>query len=335
MLALLPEQPQITGVTYTRVTGPLWKLKERGHHIDWMTWGVARESAKQRKGQVTRYDMYLLQRAGDTDGRTISLVETLRAAGKKVVWETDDDYTNEYRQVLEADAVTVANLCNAVTVSTPSLREQMIKHMTEPMPYVYLLQNCIDLDFWDHMKWQRVVPNHLTVGMVGTRTHGEDWKLASPALHRLAGEFPEVHFVIGGFLPDYLDDLPRMTYLPSVEYQYYPAMCKQIDIGLAPLVPDDPFNWSKSGIKAMEYWASGAAVVASKAKPYERVYNEDRMLMASNDEEWYQAIKRLITSEEERRLMAQCGREFVRTKRNMDHNCDFWWDVYMHVYEGG
>ena len=326
VLALMPEKKYITGVTFVRITGPLGYLRQAGHFIDWMPYSYAREAARQGKGNIGRYDLFILQRAGDTDGKLLRLIDAFHRAGKKVVWETDDDYTNEYRKVLEADAVSVAKACDAITVSTPGLRAQM--------PPIYLLQNCMDLAFWNKAASSAERRTRSpSIGLVGTPTHYDDWMLVASTLYRIADERPDVNFVVGGFLPQYLQDLPNLTYLKPVQYQQYPEMVRQIDIGLAPLIPDDPFNWSKSAIKAMEYWCRGAAVVASNAKPYHRVYGEDLMFLADTPDDWYRHITALLDDPKLRHESAAAGREWVRVRRNMEMNAPFWWDAYMELFK--
>ncbi|NIV33087.1 MAG: glycosyltransferase [Anaerolineae bacterium] len=331
MLALPDQKSIIGGVTFTRITAPFMYLREHGYPADWIPWQQARVAAALRKGNITDYDVYVLQRAGTDDGRLIAFCQTMREAGKIVVWESDDDYTNEHRVVLEADAVGVANACTALTVSTLGLRKQMAKYVSRP---IYLLQNNIDLRYWDSVKFKRIVPSP-SVGLVGTPTHYDDWQAVVDVLERIASERPDVHFVVGGLLPEYLQDLPRMTYLPGVEYKAYPAMVAQIDIGLAPLVPNDPFNWSKSGIKAMEYWCAGAPVVASDALPYQRVVTEDRGFLVDHGDPdaWYAAIMAYLDNPGLRRQHAAAGREWVRKNRSMERNAILWWAVYEELYK--
>jgi glycosyltransferase involved in cell wall biosynthesis len=333
----MPEKKTITGVTFTRITGPLGRLRQQGKVIDWMPYSYARQAAKSGLGQIGRYDLYIFQRAGDVDGKLLYLIDQFHQAGKKLVWETDDDYTNEFRQVLKADAVSVAAACDALSVSTPSLREQMIRHMkllSDKVPPVWLLQNCIDVEFWAHSRkrFRRTVPSP-SIGLVGTPTHYDDWIMVKDVLARIGREYPQVHFVVGGFLPDYLQDLPNLHYLEPVIYEHYPGMVLNIDIGLAPLDPGDRFNWSKSAIKAMEYWSVGAAVVASDAKPYQRVYDKDRMFLARTEDDWYKHITALLDDRDLGRDMALAGSEWVRTHRNLTVNSNFWWDAYLELFK--
>ena len=324
VLAVLPND--ITGCTFTRITGPLAYLKSAGYPIDWAPRQAIREMAKRHMG-IGVYDIFVFPRFGDIDGRLLLMFQKLKEAGKVVIWETDDDYTNQFRQVIEADAITPMDAADAITVSVPYLRKQCMQYTDKP---VYVLPNCIDLRFWDAVPKERPIGTP-SVGIVGTPTHEEDWKLASEALHQIGQEYPEVQFVIGGYMPPYLRDLPNSHFIAPVQYRQYPIMIHQIDIGLCPLT-DDPFNLSKSGIKALEYWAGGAAVVASDRPVYRRVMDDDRGFLASTPEEWYTAIKMYLDNPDVRNQHAAVGRLWVEENRNMEKQAYQWWQVYSDLF---
>lgn len=334
VLALLPdaEDKGVSGCSYVRITGPMAYLRTMGYPCDFMTYASARVAASTERG-ISSYDVFVLPRAGDVNGKTIKLVETLKSAGKMIVWETDDDFTDEHRKVAQGDAMALAKIADAITVSTPHLRTVMQKVVGPDKP-IYLLQNGIDFQFWDQVAKQRTMPKP-TIGLIGTKTHAADWMLVSDVLHAIAKDFPYVHFAIGGFLPGYLEDLPNLTYFEPVPYIAYPNMVHQVDIGLAPLIADDGFNLCKSAIKAMEYWVSGAAVIASDTPVYQRVAESDRIILASTPRQWYQAIAGLVQDPYRAVEMSQQGRKWVVKHRDMSHLSNFWWDVYTKVHKDG
>lgn len=326
VLAVLPEG-EIGGCTYVRLTGPLSVLRERGYPVDWAPYNVVREMARRGMG-ASSYDLYVFPRAGDLpDGSLAGLFQSLRAAGKIVVYETDDDYTNQYRKVIDADAITPLKHVDCLTVSAPGLREQYRKYTDKP---IYILENTINFSFWDSVNVERAVEG-LTVGIVGTSTHYDDWMVVKDALYQIGAEYPQVSFVLGGFLPDYLTGLPRLYFIPPVRITDYPKMTGQIDIGLCP-VNDDPFNLSKSAIKCLEYWASRACVVASDHPIYRRVMDTDRGFLATTTEDWYNAIKAYIEDEDLRLWHSASGRDWVETERNMEVNASHWWNLYSDLF---
>lgn len=87
----------------------------------------------------------------------------------------------------------------------------------------------------------------------------------------------------------------------------------QFDIGLYPL-PDEPWIYGKSGLKAIQYQALGIPVVASNLGANTRVIknNETGFLVQwDSNEEWYKRIKQLITDAEFRKEMGFAGRKHV------------------------
>jgi glycosyltransferase involved in cell wall biosynthesis len=92
-----------------------------------------------------------------------------------------------------------------------------------------------------------------------------------------------------------------------VPFEYYPATLRYLnfDIGIAP-VTDSHFNQSKSNIKWLEYSALGVPSVCSKVYPYATsIEHGVTGFLASNDDEWYRALKSLVESAE---LRQQIGR---------------------------
>ena len=83
----------------------------------------------------------------------------------------------------------------------------------------------------------------------------------------------------------------------------------------------------------MEYWSVGAAVVASDAKPYQRVYGKDRMFLARTEDDWYEHITALLDDQMLRNETSAAGREWVRKHRNMTVNANFWWDAYLELFK--
>lgn len=74
------------------------------------------------------------------------------------------------------------------------------------------------------------------------------------------------------------------------------------DIGIYPL-PDETWVYGKSGLKAIVYMAMGLPVVASAVGTTSLLYDHgDIGSMVRSDEEWLEALTRLIDSEDERRI---------------------------------
>jgi glycosyltransferase involved in cell wall biosynthesis len=81
-----------------------------------------------------------------------------------------------------------------------------------------------------------------------------------------------------------------------------------VDIGLAPLV-DGPMQRCKCGLKALQYQASGAAVVASPVGALAEIVEDGATgLLASTPGEWAAALDRLVVDRDLRLRLGAAGR---------------------------
>jgi len=230
-------------------------------------------------------------------------LEQLR--GVRVVYEIDDDpfsprfyeHPDQLKPVLEA--------CDGCIVTTPALAERV-------RPYVkpYIFRNYLDGELWEPL--ERFPSQEITIGISGSETHYEDWKLVDRALHNIA-RHPQVRFTAFGYLPDYLADLPRLTYRPPVPYRFYPSGLMGIDIGLAPLIIDaEGFNRHKSDIKALDYALAGAAALVSNHSVYRPSKGASVLV---DDDEWEGVLDYYITHPHELSGTQRRGRAWVRKHR--------------------
>ena len=93
---------------------------------------------------------------------------------------------------------------------------------------------------------------------------------------------------------------------------------RSLDIGVYPLA-DDAWNAGKSGLKAVQYMASGVpfvmtpvGVCAAMGRPGET------HLVAVTDDEWLDALRRLLDDEELRREVGRAGRAFAERWYSID-----------------
>jgi glycosyltransferase involved in cell wall biosynthesis len=340
VLALFGEDKPAT-CALVRVVFPYkYARKKRKYHFDTArhqdAWAAARAGYP-----LHDYDIYVMPRISDRAGEATGLIASLQAVGKKVVWEVDDDYTNEHRRVIKYDAMAVAAQVDAITVTTPYLRSRY----AEACDNIYVLPNCIHFPMFEPFINMRRVRG-LTVGIGGTQTHFHDWKVVAEPMRDILAEFPELTFVVMGYMPEYFHDLPsdQVEFIPPLYYLDYPLALRQVDIGLAPLDGTDRFNLSKSGIKALEYWASmrylqdgrpgGAAAIASDMPVYQRVMRNgiDGLLVENTESAWYAAIRRLVKNHQERMDFAVAGLRRVEKTRDVTKHVGKWINAYRRIY---
>lgn len=145
----------------------------------------------------------------------------------------------------------------------------------------------------------------MTIGWAGWYRPEVDLRPMVAAWRRIAARFPAVHFAVQGPPLASFASLPeqRVTFLPLAPAATYPRGFVGFDIGCCALA-DLPHNACKSPMKAWEYAASGAAVVASPTLYRDYLRPDVDALLAGTADEWEAALARLITDEALRRALA-------------------------------
>ena len=251
-------------------------------------------------GVITRYDPW----------------EKARSQGTKIVYETDDDLTGEYRDLgQEAKLECAVKWADAVTVSTPHLGEVMGRY-GKP---VYVLPNLVDVEWYDRARHAKREVDGVTIGLLGTATHFFDWLLVLDALKEIKARFPHAQVVTAGYPAPFMEQVEGTLYFQPVPFQDYPALLAQIDIRLCPIDTGDPFNKSKSGIAALEAAAATRAIkgkrvggcisIASDCEQYRRC---GAILVENTTEAWVDAIASLLSDKGKRLRLSESCHEAVR-----------------------
>lgn len=264
---------------------------------------------------------------------------------KRIVYETDDDYTNEYRVVIEGDAMDVASWADAITVTTPFLAERMRKKTKRP---VYVLPNCIDPHVWhsgDAPERQPAMAEKIIVGLTGSTTHYGDWYVLKDVFPDFLERNPNVQLLLIGFHPDYLSGLPNTFYLDALPYLEYAQAIRGMDIVLAPVDPNDHFNLGKSPIKAVEGMGAtrklsdghegGAAVITTDNPVYRLAVKHEKtgLLTEHTAEGWNAALQRLVDDAELRKTLQAKGHTWAWKNHNIAVEWRQWAKAYQRILE--
>lgn len=283
--------------------------------------------------------------------RNPKAVEICHEQGAKVVYEADDAMIgvgNDRSELTkltpeqEADTIKTIQACDLVTVTTEVLKT----HYQQWNPHVVVLQNYIDLLWWGLPSQVRKYGDQLRLGWAGSLSHTADLEMISPVIEDILKEFSHVKFIYcghGGISSsdpltqmiqgkDLFPHIPphRREFIKGSESEYWPAKSKTLgfDIGIAPLVADE-FNACKSGIKWMEYSANMVPGVYSAGVVYDPLVKHGVTgLLASNQQEWYESIKRLILDQELREHLAKEAISEVYEKYSLDTHFMEWVDAY-------
>lgn len=324
---------------------PLHMMALAGHQTGVISWNELSRYTAERRDPVWRdFDVIQFQRLAYNEESAYLMREvplTLRALGKTVLMDYDDDFTNEHRHVHEGSLDGLENY-SGVIVSTPYLKRVMQRYAHN----VYVIPNAVVPEMFQAGKFRRLNP-YPTITLTGSTTHTQDWLVIRTPLLRVLDEFPEAHVFCAGYVPDWLKGHRQLIKLgdyfmfpPGVREDFfvklgdYGFIMQNTDILLAPVDPTDKFNWSKSNVKALEAQVAarqlsngqtgGAAVIATGDIPNYRdciTSGSTGLLVNHADEEgWYTAIASLLKNSDSReRLQANgyrhCMKHFTQQAR--------------------
>lgn len=166
--------------------------------------------------------------------------------------------------------------------------------------------------------------------------HDEDMATITPALCRVLERFPHVTLRICGELelrdalagPAYAGQIERRA---AVEWQALPQEIAQVSINIAPLV-DNPQRRAKSAVKYLEAALCAVPTVAVRLEPYQDTVADGRTgLLAGNDEEWTEALTRLITDPALRTSLGNAAREHVLSRHTTTARAPFFASILAQV----
>ncbi len=330
------------GVSAWRCMWPLEELGRRGYQAAW-----GDNADPQHSARIEQADVVVLHRPAWLPGDELKAVawrDLLHARGKVLVIDYDDDLLSV--EILERIRITgdeelnkrsdarlelerqtrifALRLADGVTVSTPHLANVCRQYTDKP---VIVVPNAIDLPrFRAGLEGYTRRLASPTIGWAGGNRPDRDAEQLAIAWGRLAEQFPDVTFVVAGYpLPALINAVPmrRLVYLPMLPLPIYACNYAEIDIACCPLA-DEPFNRAKSPIKAMEFAASGAAVVASPTVYGDFITDGEDGLIAATADEWERQITRLVKFRGRREALAMMLRNKVERDHTLAANVGSW-----------
>lgn len=263
----------------------------------------------------------------------LDFIRSYRAAGVRVLVDEDDDLTalpetfDEYvrdkvKEVTPEHDAAIA-VADGLVVTTERLEKVVYGSMARR---VFRCPNYMPAWLLD-VEPEPVTDNAVRVGWAGiTRTHLHDLRWLAPVLPAITER--ALFSTVGD------PETPRVIGQPICEWfghefdvkRYYEKMARA-DVGMVPLKPDEPLNWSKSYIKALEYMAFGVPVVAADL-PEQRLLIEHGVsgFLSSDPEEFACYVRMLVDDDEARMVMGKAARaraaEFL-----IDDNIECWMEA--------
>ncbi len=294
----------------------LWKiLYQRGHHAAKLI-GIAKGYIRRLRDlfRIGRYDLVYCHMYVTPIGT--SLFERLvRALAPKLVYDVEDNvvthvdrvsgnHPNPLLRILRSPGQYryLIREADHVVTSSPSLGE-ICRAMNRYHAATYV-SSSVDAD--------RFVPDNpysndrrVTIGWTGTFSSRPYLDLLRPVFQQLAGERDFRLRVIGNFdyqLPGVDLEVVRWTADREVED------LQGIDVGVYPL-PFDDWVGGKSGLKAIQYMMMGLPCVATDVGTTPLIIRDgDNGLLVRTEEEWFEALRRLLDDPALRRKLGEQAR---------------------------
>lgn len=288
-------------------------------------------------------DVVVFQRVFDPADR--DRMVRLKRRGLLVVYDLDDavwlmgpellnpaypHYAQGGRMDAHLDCLQEADL---VTVTTEALAEEIRRRHD----HVEVLPNRLLLGRYDQVKETVRFAggeDRTIIGWTGSATHERDFRMVLPALvevdeafagkllWRFMGEEKSLWRIAEALTENPVEVFPWRSFAEHPAY----LRAMRLDVGICPLWPH-PFNAMKSPVKALEYSAAGAAVIASDFGPYE-VLAKDEAVLCSTQEAWKLELMRLIEEPETRRRLAAKLLERVKREFALEGAGGEWVEVY-------
>ncbi|HNT53229.1 MAG TPA: glycosyltransferase family 4 protein [Anaerolineaceae bacterium] len=187
--------------------------------------------------------------------------------------------------------------CDGVLVSTDYLAG-LVRQLGKP---VWVHRNAANFEMLANSRAasRRPADDRVVIGYAsGTPTHNRDFALVAPALETILEEYSQTELWLIGYLdpPARLARFgARVRTVPPVNWRDLPALLAQLDINLAPLVPDNPFSQSKSEIKFMEAALVGVPTLASATDAFQFAISPGRNgLLVQHDADWFAGLQALM-----------------------------------------
>lgn len=165
----------------------------------------------------------------------------------------------------------------------------------------------------------------IIIGWTGTHSTMKYLNPIVPVLKRLSSEFDLSFIVISNKVPDFF--LPNLHYIPWSETTEINDLLL-LNIGLMPL-EKDAWSEGKCGFKLIQYMALGIPCVASPVGVNNIIIEQEvDGYLCTTEEQWYSAIKKLISDISLRKTMGERGRRKVIDNYSVQANTDVFLDLF-------
>ncbi|MEQ8562821.1 MAG: glycosyltransferase [Cytophagales bacterium] len=155
---------------------------------------------------------------------------------------------------------------------------------------------------------QKQNSNQITIGWTGSHSTSSYVNPILPVLKKLHDKHPFRFLIISNQPPDF--SLPFLDYRKWNKENEIRDL-NEIDIGIMPLSVDE-WTKGKCGFKLIQYQALEIPAVATNLPPNDNIVLQNSSgFLCNSDEEWLQALEKLINNKDLRDNFGKTGRERI------------------------
>lgn len=250
----------------------------------------------------------------------------VREAGKKIIMDLDDAVWNvmsdnptymTYKKDAQGikDLTSICNEVDGMTTTSLYLKNVIVHNTRKRHEQIKVFPNYVDLKLYSHRSPPKNTPYEINLTHFGSTTHFYDLtdNEFEAGVDRIMKEYPNVIITtIGHSIAKHANKWGsryRTDYGHTDIYRWigekFPTFMDQSDICVVPLV-DSVYNRCKSSIKFLEMSSAMKPGVWQDIRQYREVVQDGKNgFLASSADQWYNAIKTLITDVQKRREVAE------------------------------
>ncbi len=270
--------------------------------------------------EMNKYDIIFIFRDALMTGSTF-FEKRFAHSKAKIVFDFDDaiwiegvsDANKSLSFLKNADKTsTIIKLSDLVFAGNQYLKDYAAQFNTN----IVIVPTTIDTDIYTPKK-KETGSSTVCIGWSGSFSTIQHFALAIPALRRIKDKYGDiVKFKIIG---------DGRYYCKALETQGVPWIAateledlSEIDIGVMPL-PDDEWAKGKCGLKGLQYMALGIPTLMSPVGVNtEIIQNSINGYLPHNENEWVEALSKLVEDKELRKRIGEAGRLTVVDKYSVE-----------------
>ena len=178
---------------------------------------------------------------------------------------------------------------------------------------ILTLPTVIDIHEYEDKYPSYVPKKRFTVGWVGSPSTAKYLEMVRLPLEKLGKITPVTLYLVGA--RQNLNFIIKNVEIISIEWSQKNEQkaLREFDVGIMPLF-DEPWEKGKCAFKLIQYMASFLPVVSSNVgMNAEIIKNRKNGLLASNSDEWFDALYKIYQDPDIRKAMGRNGRKLVET----------------------